>query len=341
MQTQSAGVRTLLATVGAVGLLSGCGRQAPDEVVVYVAHDQTYSEPILQQFEAETGIKAKPAYDTEASKTTGLVQRLIAEAAHPVADVFWNNEQAQTLVLKHKGVLAPYVAPAAGTIPDRFKDADGMWTGFGARARVIIYNTSLVSQPPRSIFELTKPEWKARVAVALPLFGTTATHVAALFEVLGPEGAGTFVRELKRNEVYVATGNAHVRDLVAQGDVAVGLTDTDDANAGVLDGQPVQWLFPDQGPDQIGTLVIPNTVAMIRNCPHPANAKKLIDFLLRPDIELMLARSRALQIPLHVDTEAPDTVPRLADIKEMDIDFDRVAARLRETAEFIRGEFLE
>jgi len=319
----------------------GCGRRAAREVVVYVAHDQIYSDGVLKSFEAETGIRTKVAYDTEASKTTGLVQRLIAESANPRADVFWNNEQAQTLVLKSKGCLAPYVSPNAGGVPAAFKCRDGLWTGFAARARVIIYNTRLAPAPPASIFELTDPKWQGKAAIALPLFGTTATHAAALFERLGADDARRFFLDLKQNGVIVAGGNSHVRDLVAQGEAWVGLTDTDDANGGVLDGKPVRWLFPDQGKDGIGTLVIPNTVAMIKGGPDPEAARQLIDYLLSPETEIRLARSRALQIPLRTDVAAPENVPTLSAVKAMNVDFEKVASRMPEAAAFIRDTFVE
>jgi len=324
-----------------LALISGCGRPPapPPEVVVYVAHDQIYSEPILKAFEAETGTRAKVAYDTEASKTVGLVQRLIAEAAHPRADVFWNNEQAQTLVLAQKGLLAPYASPNAATIPGQFRDPGDLWCGFAARARVIIYNTNRVKEPPQSVFDLTQPQWKGKATIALPLLGTTATHAAALFALLGPDKAKQYLRDLRANGVIVASGNGHVRDLVAAGEAAVGLTDTDDANGGVLDGKPVKWLLPDQGEGQIGTLVIPNTVMMLRGGPNPESAKRLVDYLLRPDVEAELARSRALQMPLHPGVAVPPEVPSLDKIKAMAVDFAVVARHMDEAAAFVRDEF--
>ena len=136
------------------------------EVVVYTSVDQVFSEPILQRFTQQTGIKVKPVYDVEASKTTGLVNRLIAEKDYPRADVFWNSEFARTLLLKNKGVLASYFSPSARDIAARFKDKNGYWAGFGLRLRVLIYNTNLLkpSEVPESIFELTLPQWKGKVA---------------------------------------------------------------------------------------------------------------------------------------------------------------------------------
>ncbi|MBN2312154.1 MAG: extracellular solute-binding protein [Candidatus Hydrogenedentes bacterium] len=317
----------------------GCSKDDGLEVVVYTALDQTYSEPILDDFEAQTGIRVKVAYDTEATKTTGLVNRIIAEKAVPRADVFWNNEVAQTIVLKNQGLLQPYESPATERIAARFKDNDGYWTGFAARARVIIYNTDLVTEPPKSIYDFTKPEWRGDAAIALPLFGTTATHAAALFEGLGDDAAKRLFRDLKANDVAILPGNATVRDMVAQGEFKVGLTDTDDANGAVEDGLPAHWLFPDQGENEIGTLLIPNSVCLIKDCPHPEAAKRLIDYLLSPEVEIALAKRRSMQIPLNPEVTAPASVPRIERIKTMDVDFAGLASRMEACATFIREEF--
>src|SRR6185295_15858258 len=125
--------------------------------------------------------------------------------------------------------------------PAAFKDADGIWTGFAARARVIIYNTDLAKDPPKSIRDFVKPEWKGKLAIAKPLFGTTATHVAALFALWGDDEAKAFLRGLVDNKVAILSGNAAVRDMVSSGEYAAGLTDTDDANGAIEDRKPAKW----------------------------------------------------------------------------------------------------
>jgi iron(III) transport system substrate-binding protein len=105
-----------------------------DEVVVYTSLDQVFSEPVLKDFEQQTGIQVRPVYDVEATKSTGLVNRLIAENTSLRADVFWNSEVGRTLVLKDKAVLSPYSSPTAKDIPEQFKDTDGYWTGVAASA---------------------------------------------------------------------------------------------------------------------------------------------------------------------------------------------------------------
>lgn len=313
----------------------GCGGAPENRVVVYTALDEIYSRPILDTFTEETGIEVEAVYDTEAAKTTGLVTRLINEANRPRCDVFWNNEVAQTILLKERDLLAPYKPEAAAPIPAPFKDPEGYWTGFAARARVIIYNTERVEEPPTSIQDFLRPEYKGKTAIALPLFGTTATHAAALFAHWGEEEALEFFRKLEANDVAFVAGNAVVRDAVARGEYLFGLTDTDDANGAIEDGLPAKWLLPDQ--DGLGTLLIPNTVALIKNSPNGDGAKQLIEYLLSPAVERQLAESRSIQIPLNPAVPTPENVPAIADIKTMDTSFDAMADAMENSANQLRA----
>ena len=181
-------------------LLSGCQTtNAERSVVVYTSVDQMYSEPVLKRFEEQTGIRVLPVFDVEAAKTTGLVNRLIAEKDRPQADVFWNGEFAQTILLKNEGVLSSYKSPSASDIPVQYLDPEGYWSGFAGRARVLLVNTDLVSPEdyPASIFDLLEPTWPTdQIGIAYPLFGTTATHSAALYASLGPDKGRAFFQEL-------------------------------------------------------------------------------------------------------------------------------------------------
>jgi len=241
----------------ALFLVMGCAQEATREVVVYTSVDQVFSEPILNDFEKKTGIKVKAVYDVEASKTVGLVNRLIAEKVNPKCDVFWNNEIVRTIVLKEKDVLIPYTSLSAEDIPSQFRDKDDYWTGFAARARVLIYNTKMLKEPdvPKSIFELTHPRWKGKAALAYPLFGTTATHVAAMYVCLGQEKTEEYLKALKANGVVIVNGNSVARDVVVEGRLPVAFTDTDDVNVAIQSGKPVRMVYPDS--DGIGTLLIP------------------------------------------------------------------------------------
>src|SRR5580704_3605527 len=105
------------------------GTQTPT-VTVYVSHDQVFSEPILRDFEKETGIHVRAVYDTEETKSAGAMNRLIAEKRNPQADVYWANEPIRAEVLRQQGIAAPYISPNGLGIPETFRDPNGHWTGF-------------------------------------------------------------------------------------------------------------------------------------------------------------------------------------------------------------------
>jgi len=309
---------------------------AGSEVVVYTSEDKIFSEPVLQAFEKKTGIKVRAIYDTEETKSAGLVNRLIAEKDSPQADVFWSGDPVRPALLEFKGLVTPYISATSSDIPKIYKDEDGHWTGFSARARIILYNTNLVNmdEKPLSIFDLAKPMWRGQVAIANPLFGTTSIHMAALFIILGDEKAKKFMNDLKANGVKIVSSNSEVRRLVARGEVKVGITDTDDASVAIKEGSPVKMVFPDQS--SIGTLIMPNMACLIKNSSNPENGKKLIDYLLSAEVEKSLAWAACAQMPLRYYVRTPADVLTIAAIKGMDINYHDVAMKLGEIGEFIK-----
>src|SRR5262249_47514181 len=118
-----------------------------------------------------------------------------------------------------------------------------------------------------------------------------------------------------------------------------GLTDTDDALAEVESGMPVEIVYPDQGADGIGTLFIPNTVAIIKGCPHPQQARKLVDYLLSPEVETKLAECPSAQIPLNPQVHTQVRVQTPQTIKAMQVDFRAAVEKWDAVAKFIRDEF--
>lgn len=315
------------------GLFSGCLGKSDNEVVVYSALDKEFSQPILQDLESELDIRILTKFDQESNKTVGLVTDIIKNQSRPRVDVFWNNEILHTLRLQKLGLLEVYRSAAAENFPPQFVSADESWHGFAARARVLIVNTNLLSVPeeyPSSFFDLANPKWKGKCAMARPLFGTTASHAAVLFHQLGEEQAKKWMTEISNNAA-IEGGNKQVALKVARGQYAFGITDTDDAIIEIEQAQPVAIVFPDQKENQFGTLLIPNTLCLIKNGPNPERAKRLIDRLLKEDIEIRLAKGPSAQIPLNRNVTVRSRV-ETKDLKIMEADFQAAAENWDQTA---------
>jgi len=322
-------------------VLVGCWSSATPEVVVYTALDSEFSEPIFAEFTAKTGMSVRPKFDTESTKTVGLAEEILAERDRPRCDLFWNNEILNTLRLAKRGLLEAYHPPIAERYPAAFRSPEGLWHGFAARARVLIVNTDMVpeDQRPGSILDLADPKWRGQAAMAKPLFGTTASHAACLFSVWGEERAKDFFRRVKANEVQILSGNKQVALSVAAGRAAFGMTDTDDAIIELEKGMPVAIVYPDQGEGQLGTLFIPNTLALIRGGPNPASARRLVDYLLSAEVEARLAAGPSAQIPLNPEVKPDPRVQTPRTVRAMQVDFTAAADQWDAAAAFLRDEF--
>ncbi|MCG8556593.1 MAG: extracellular solute-binding protein [Proteobacteria bacterium] len=321
----------------AFALLAACERCAADKnrVVAYTSVDQVFSEPIFRYCEQSTELSVSGVFDTEETKSTGVLNRLIAEAKHPQADIFWSGDPVRPFVLLERGLVEPYRSPAATQLPAALRAEDGSWTGFAARARVLLVNKELVpgSDTPRSIRDLVNPKWKGKTAIANPLFGTTTMHVAALFSTWGHERAKAFLEQLRGNDVRIASSNGEVKRLVAHGEIAFGLTDTDDANEALDTGAPVRVVYPDQQGG--GTLVMPTVVVLMKGAPHPKLARRLIDCLLSADVEARMAASAA-HMPLRPGVEVPQHVRAVQSLKPMQVDYAEVARTMERIQPWLR-----
>ena len=314
--------------------LTGCGQKNSNEVVVYVSEDQVFSEPILRGFEAEMGIRVKAVFDTEETKSTGVMNRLIAEKGNPQADVYWANEPIRAIVLKQKGISEKYFSTNAEGIPSHFKDPQGYWTGFSARARVLV--VSAEEEVPSSIFAYIDGKWKNRGVVANPLFGTTTSWVAVLFTSWDNNKAKDFMEKMKQNGTKISTSNGESTMLVANKEFVFSLVDSDDATNAIRDGKPVRQVYPDQEEGGLGCLVLPNAAVLIKGGPNQENGRKFIDYVLSSRTEQKLAFADCAQIPLHKGVETPDDVIKIEELRTMQVDFETVAKKLQEIQPYLK-----
>lgn len=253
----------------------GCRSARENVVIVYTSQDQIYAQQILADFTRETGIRVLPLFDSESAKTTGLMNRIIAERLRPQCDVFWSNEEMMMRKLGRRGLLAD--APIAS---------------FGYRSRRLVVNTNFVDPNalPIDLKQLSSPKWKGRVAIAYPLFGTTAAHFMALRAAWGKDAWEQWCRDLVKNEALIVDGNSSVVRLVGMGEAWLGLTDFDDVAVGLRKQLPIKMLpltqeFP----------VIANSVALIRGGPNPQNARRFQEYLQQRQTQERLLALGALE----------------------------------------------
>jgi len=326
----------LLVVVVAAAAVWATWRRSDNVVVVYVSEDQVFAEPILKDFERDSGIRVRAVYDTEETKSAGAMNRLLAEKRNPQADVYWANEPIRAEVLRQQSVSTPYRSSSAEGIPEQFRNAEGHWTGFAARGRILIVDRGLRDKPI-SIRAYVERRFKGKAVIANPLFGTTTAHMAALFVAWGDTNSKAFLDAMRNNNVRTSSSNGESADQVATGAYQFALTDTDDVHSRKKLGQPVEGVYPDQEEGGLGCFIVPNAVLLINGAPHPEAARMLIDYLLSRETEKKLAYSDAGQIPLHADVDTPPDVRHLETLKVMKVDYAAVAAKMQEIQPILKA----
>ena len=313
---------------------------ADDSLVVYCAHDSIYSEQLLRSFEQQSGIPVTIRFDTEATKSLGLVNLLLRERQHPRCDVFWNNQLQGTLDLQEAGLLLPYQGAGFQRIPAQFKDPAGYWVGFAGRLRVYIVNTQRMLATADEIARAMRQQ-PQRMTLAKPLYGTTRSHYTVLWDHWGGDRLVKWHDQLRRQGVVQAQGNAMVKNMVVAGKCDFGLTDTDDFFVAQDDGQPVQ-MVPFRL-EQGQTICIPNTVAIIKGTDKLSAAQQLVDFLLSAETELALARSKSRQIPLGQlpSADLPAEVLQLKAWADDSVDLRSLDEARRACLDWLKTEYLQ
>lgn len=305
-------------------IVVACSKNGHNEIVIYTSVDQVYSEPVFKIFEEKTGIKVKALYDVEAQKTTGLAARLEAEKDNPQADVFWNGEFTKTIALMEKDVLSEYIS-------------------FGGRARVLLVNTEKINEEdyPKQLNDLLSNKYEpSTIAIARPLFGTTFSQSCALYAQWGDIEGNAFFNQIKENGIRIVEGNSVVRDLVVSGEVIMGLTDTDDAYDAIKKGKPVKMIFLDQGPEDMGTLITPNTVGKVKGGSNPSNADVFIDFIKSDEATALLYELGWIDF-----VEKPELInnPRFefSTIKGMDLSLEEICSKQQLVGEDLTELFMD
>jgi len=322
--------------------------EGEEPAVLYCSVDAHFATDILNLYQQRFGLSVRVIYDSEAGKTTGLVQRIRAEAGSAGADIFWSSEIFNTILLAREGRLSAYDSPAAADIPARYRDSSHHWTAFGLRARVLAFDRLETTSDslPTTWEALAQKQWASKLALANPLFGTTRGHVAAMFALWGEARGRAFLNSCARYALVTDGNSAAVRAVLAHSR-SLGMTDSDDVvlasravdrlkNARSLTvASRITSVYPDMGDG--GTLLIPNTVAIVAGGAHPKAARKLYDFLVSADVERLLAQSDSRNIPVRQSLRRELNVPLPPQTK---MSYDRIADAMDEAVKAVRDILL-
>lgn len=330
--------RRLLAALVTAGVLAtaACGSSEPategadvaaaakaGELVVYSGRNEKLIAPLLEKFEKSTGIEVTARYGGSAE----LAAQLLEEGSRTPATVFLSQDAGALGALQEARLLAPLDQAVLSKVAAKYRSAQGRWVGVSGRSRVLVYNPDMVAEAelPRSVFDLTRPEYKGKVAYA-PTNASFQAFVTALRVVEGEEKAKQFLLDFKANEPKAYDGNILIVDAVDDGQVPFGLVNhyylyEKAAEAGGLDKLTARnHLFPGDDP---GSLVNVAGVGVLEG-KVSEDARAFVDYLLGQEAQTYFAQETK-EFPLvpGIEADVPG-LPPLETLQGPDIDLSQL-----------------
>lgn len=306
------------------------------DLVLYSGRSEPLILPVVELFNQQ---HPDVNVQIKAGRNNELAAALLEERANPQADLFITSDILTVANLGSEGVFAAYQPAGIAQIPEEYRDPNGTWTSFTARARVIMYNADLLQpdEVPTSVFDLTDPKWQGKVAAAGSTNGSMQAHIAALRALQGEARAEAWLQGLLANDVTFFGGHTEVRKAVGAGEFPLGLVnhyyyhlqkaEPTDNNVGVV--------YPDQAEGQMGTLVNTTAGGIVKGGPNQENARAFMDFLLTRDAQHLFAELN-YEYPLVEGVAAADEVRPLSEFHIATVPMRELYAELDETQALIQ-----
>ena len=278
--------------------LGACSDDEPQLVIYNAQHEQLLDE-IVPVFEEETGIEV----ELRNAKDLELSNQLVQEGDASDADVFLTENSPAMSQVEKAGLFQELPADILDVIPEMYRPASGLWTGFVARSTVLVYNTELVeeSELPASIMDLADPEWAGRLSFS-PTGADFQAIVAAILELEGEEATRAWLEGIEENGT-VYDGNNVVLEAVDSGESEVGIVyhyywERDRAEGGDVSDSSEQHYFMDQDP---GAFVSVSGAGILESSDMKDEAEEFMEFLVGEEGQQIIADSYALEYPLNPD----------------------------------------
>lgn len=293
-----------------------------EDLVIYSGRSEELIAPLLEQFEAASGVTAEVRY----GDTAELAAQLLEEGDRSPADVFFAQDAGALQVIEDEGMATALPEDLLDKVPAGFRSADGQWVGTSGRARVIVHNTESVpaDDVPDTVFDLTDARWKGQVGFA-PTNASFQSFVTAMRVTVGEERTQQWLQGLVANDVQKFENNTAVLDAVDAGTIAVGLVNhyywyekakeigtenMKSANASFNAGDP-------------GNLVNVAGAVILPTGADNGASEQFVDFLLSDQAQEYFAE-QTTEYPLVDSVEQQEGLPPLSQIDGPDLSLDQL-----------------
>lgn len=293
------------------------------EMTLYYSNSTDWADPIIQEFEDQTGITVNLVQDG----TSSLFARIKAEAGNPQADVVWGG--VIDTYRANEDMLQKYTPSTAAELKEEALDPNGYYTGFDMGPMVMVYNTELVDEAdaPAKWADLLDEKYKGQIACADPTSSSSSFACAmAIMLAYGTEdGKGyEFIGDLVKNlDGKIIDSSSGVYKGVADGEYMVGLTYEEAALRYMESGASIEIVYPKEG-----TSSSPSGCAVVKDCQNPVSAQKFVDYLSSKEVQAQLGALNRRSV--RTDVSDPETMKAWDEISFVDMDLDWTSSHVDE-----------
>ncbi len=287
-------------------------------VNIYSYREPGLIAPLLERFEAETGITPVVLYSN-----AGLIERVAAEGENSPADLILTTDIGNLMSAKAAELWQPIDGDILARVPEAYRDADGAWTALSLRARVFYVSRDRVPADldTMSYDDLAAPNWKGLLCMRSAQHVYSIGMIADYIAHNGLDAAREWLTGLRDNLALRPTGNdrAQVKAVYSgQCDLAIGntyyyglmLTNTDEPEQQAW-ADSVRIVFPNR--DTTGTHVNVSGVVLAKHAPNAENAQRLIAFLLSENGQSLYADAN-FEYPVLPDVAPAPLVAEWGDL---------------------------
>lgn len=309
------------------GIVAGCGGDGSSEsnensLTVYSGRAESLVGPLFDRFTEETGIPLEVRYGESAE----LAATIIEEGENSPADLYFSQDAGSLGAAENEGLLQPLPPSLLKEVPTDFQSPEGEWVGTSGRARILAYNTDVLSESdlPESVLDLTDPEWEGRVGWA-PTNASFQAFVTAMRETEGEDVAQAWLEGMVENDPVAFADNETARDAVAAGETDLALINhyyIAQAREEEGDDYPVDAYFPPGG--DVGSLINVAGIGELATTDQSKEARELIGFLLEPESQEFFTDG-VKEYPLTPGAELDSELVPLTEIEQPDIELSDLA----------------
>ncbi|GAA0182161.1 extracellular solute-binding protein [Clostridium sediminicola] len=266
-------------------------KEKSKELTIYSGRREKFTLPLVEKFQAETGIKV----NLITGKATEYAHRIVEEDKNTKADVFLANDAGVLEYLRLQDMLALIDSEEIEKVPMNYRGKGNTWTGITVRSRIFMYNKDLITQEEmaKSMYDLTDSKYKGQFAINRAGNESMVTYFTSIKTIIGEEKTLQLMKDIMANDPLILKSHTEVRRAVGSGEVKFGLVNNYHLKVQLTeDGMNnVAAIYPDQDENGMGTFVNVSGAAITKYANNPVNALSFIEFLLQEEQQKMNAET--------------------------------------------------